>query len=82
MEQKTELKVYETQYVCDHCGKAIMTLIQGVELNTTPPKYLHQCSSCNIQALYDKKYPIITHEYVQEKKPKSNPIPKQSELKS
>jgi len=57
--------VTQFYYLCDECGKGRLKHT-GVALPTTPVKYIHKCTKCNMRVMFeDIKYPYLKRNKIQ-----------------
>lgn len=57
METARETRVVVVSYECDVCGSGRMVAMDHWPEMTAPPRYMHQCSSCNHLMSLPTKYP-------------------------
>lgn len=60
MEQKTEVKVYKVDYICDECKVGKMKW-RGITLTSYPPQYPHTCEKCGATQNLLYNYPHTEH---------------------
>lgn len=60
-EIKREVKTFEVKMMCDCGGEFLPT---GFAQMSNPPKYGHQCSSCEKEVYLDYHYPKTVYEYL------------------
>jgi len=67
MEVKTEVKTFETQYICDKCKVGEMKYT-GYKVATGVPRYIHICQNAECREKMEipkVHYPIISYERVE-----------------
>jgi hypothetical protein len=67
MEKKTEVKVYQVDYICDKCGGG-KVLYTGKVFPMNPPLYESKCKKCGEVYRMRKTYPMVVHEEIESQK--------------
>jgi len=60
-EQKANMTVVQTQYLCDVCGIGHMIPIDKRFVKDGETMFPHQCNNCGHKANYDVSYPTINY---------------------
>jgi len=63
MIEKHEVKVFLMNQKCDACKKGYM-VYTGIQTYSTPIRYEHKCTKCQVMATYNSIFPHPEYEYI------------------